>query len=69
MFLFYFILISMSTMAPKNIEKLIKKGRLVPLIKEENNKFYLIGYTRKSTSRKNDKLMLPTPELLQTPNV
>jgi hypothetical protein len=59
----------MSTMTPKNIEKLIKKGRLVPLIKEENDKFYLIGYTRKSTSRKNDKLMLPQPELLQTPTV
>lgn len=59
----------MSTMSPKNIEKLIKKGRLVPLIKEENGKFYLIGYTRKSTSRKNDKLMLPQPELLQTPTI
>ncbi len=59
----------MSTLSPKNIEKLIKKGRLVPLIKEENDKFYLIGYTRKSTSRKNDKLMLPEPELLQTPKI
>lgn len=56
-------------MSPKNIEKLIKKGRLVPLIREEDNKFYLIGYTRKSTSRKNDKLMLPQPELLQTPKI
>lgn len=59
----------MSKMSPKNIEKLIKKGRLVPLIREEDNKFYLIGYTRKSTSRKNDKLMLPQPELLQTPKI
>lgn len=59
----------MSTLSPKNIEKLIKKGRLVPLIKEENDKFYLIGYTRKSISRKNDKLMLPEPELLQTPKI
>jgi hypothetical protein len=59
----------MSTITPKNIEKLIKKGRLVPLIKEKDGKFYLIGYTRKSTSRKNDKLMLPQPELLQTPTL
>jgi len=69
MFLIVFILLMMSKMSPKNIEKLIKKGRLVPLIKEEDNKFYLIGYTRKGTSRKNDKLMLPQPELLQTPQV
>jgi len=56
-------------MSPKNIEKLIKKGRLVPLIKEEDKKFYLVGYTRKSVSRKTDQYMLPKPELLQTPKI
>ena len=57
----------MSRLSPKKIETLIKKGRLVPLIQERDGKFYLVGYTRKKTSRKNDRMMLPEPELLQVP--
>ena len=57
-------------MSPDNIEKLIKRGRLVPIIKSmQNGKHYLIGYKRKSTSRKakTDSYLLPTPEEIKLP--
>lgn len=49
----------------ENIKKLIQKGRLLPIIKSiENGKHVLLGYRRKSTSRKakTDTFMLPQPE-------
>jgi hypothetical protein len=60
----------MSKMSPDNIMKLVKKGRLVPVIKStQDGKHYLIGYKRKSTSRKakTDSFMLPQPEEITLP--
>jgi len=60
----------MSKISPKTIEKLIKQGRLVPVIKSTNDgKHYLVGYRRKSTSRKakTDVLTLPAPEEIELP--
>jgi hypothetical protein len=60
----------MGKMTPNNIEKLVKQGRLVPVIKsEQNGNHYLIGYKRKSTSRKakTDSFLLPEPEKITLP--
>jgi hypothetical protein len=60
----------MGKMNPSNIEKLIKKGRLVPVIKStQDGKHFLIGYKRKSTSRKakTDSYLLPEPEEIKLP--
>jgi len=46
------------------------KGRLVPIIKStQDGKHYLVGYRRKSTSRKarTDSYLLPTPEEIKLP--
>ena len=59
----------MGKVSPKKIEDLIKKGRLVPIIKSEKDKHFLVGYRRKKTSRKsNDTFLLPEPEEIQVPN-
>lgn len=60
----------MGKVSPKKIEELIKKGRLVPVIQSTNEgKHFLVGYKRKSTSRKSkDTFMLPEPEEIQVPN-
>jgi hypothetical protein len=60
----------MGKVSPKKIEELIKKGRLVPIIQSNNEgKHFLVGYKRKSTSRKSkDTFMLPEPEEIQVPN-
>jgi len=58
----------MGKLSPLKIEKLVNQGRLVPLIeRKEDGNFYLVGYTRKKTSRKNDRIMLPEPQMLQVP--
>lgn len=60
----------MSKMNPDNIQKLIKKGRLVPVIKStQDGKHYLIGYKRKGNSRKakTDSYLLPQPEEIKLP--
>jgi len=58
----------MSKLSPTAMEKLIKKGRLVPVInQDQKGNYYLVGYTRKKNSRKNDKIMLPEPELINVP--
>lgn len=55
----------MSRITPEKIRKLALKGRLVPIIKTtDDGKNYLIGYSRKSTSRKRESYMLPEPELI-----
>lgn len=60
----------MGKVSPKKIEDLIKKGRLVPIIQSTpEGKHFLVGYKRKSTSRKSkDTFMLPEPEEIQVPN-
>ena len=58
-------------MNPDNIMKLVKQGRLVPVInKMQDGKYYLIGYKRKGTSRKakTDSYMLPAPEEIKVPD-
>jgi hypothetical protein len=60
----------MSKMSPDNIQKLIRQGRLVPVIKSmQNGKHYLIGYKRKGNSRKakTDSYLLPEPEEITLP--
>jgi hypothetical protein len=60
----------MGKMNPNNIMKLVKQGRLVPVInKMQDGKYYLIGYKRKGTSRKakTDSFLLPTPEEINVP--
>jgi len=60
----------MGKMNPNNIQKLVMKGRLVPIIKStQDGKHYLVGYRRKSTSRKarTDSYLLPTPEEIKLP--
>ena len=55
----------MRKMTPNSIKKLILKGRLQPIITPiENGKYVLVGYRRKSTSRKakDDAIMLSEPE-------
>ena len=55
----------MSKISPEKIRTLALKGRLVPIIKStDDGKHYLIGYKRKSTSRKKESYLLPEPELL-----
>jgi hypothetical protein len=60
----------MGKMSPANIQKLIKKGRLVPIIKSTNDGNHLLmGYRRKSESRKakTDTFLLPNPEEITLP--
>jgi len=60
----------MGKMNPDNIQKLIKQGRLVPVIKStQDGKHFLIGYKRKGTSRKakTDSFLLPEPEEIKLP--
>jgi hypothetical protein len=60
----------MGKVSPKKIEQLVRKGRLVPLIDQQNDgKHYLVGYARKSSSRKSDRFMLPQPELINVPDM
>jgi hypothetical protein len=60
----------MGKMSINNIQKLIKKGRLVPIIKSTNDgKHFLMGYRRKADSRKAkvDSFLLPNPEEITLP--
>ena len=58
----------MSKITGDKIRKLALKGRLVPIINSTHDgKHYLVGYKRKSTSRKKESFMLPEPELLTVP--
>lgn len=53
------------SMSPSRIQKLVKQGRLIPIIKNtDDGKTYLLGYRRKNLSRKTDSYMLPEPELV-----
>jgi hypothetical protein len=54
----------MSKISPDKIRKLTLQGRIIPIIEEKDGKFYLMGYKRKATSRKNDSFLLPEPEEL-----
>ena len=60
----------MGKMNPDNIQKLIKQGRLVPVIKStQDGKHFLIGYKRKGASRKakTDSYLLPHAEEIKLP--
>jgi len=54
----------MSKISPDKIKKLALQGRIVPVIEERDGKHYLLGYKRKSSSRKKESYMLPVPEEL-----
>jgi hypothetical protein len=58
----------MGKLSPAKLEKLIKQGRMVPIIQQKGKEYYLVGYRRKATSRKNDTALLPEPQLIQVPN-
>jgi hypothetical protein len=61
----------MGKMSPDRIQKLIKQGRLVPVINTSmDGKHYLVGYKRKGTSRKakTDSYLLPQPEEIKAPD-
>jgi len=60
----------MSKMSPKKIEKLITKGRIVPIIKiNDKGESYLFGYRRKSTrsSKSNENYLFAEPIKLDKP--
>ena len=52
-----------------NIEKLVKQGRLLPIIAKSGDDLALIGYRRKTTSRKANQspILLPRPFVLKKP--
>jgi hypothetical protein len=52
-----------------NIEKLVKQGRLLPIIAKSGDDLALIGYRRKTTSRKAGQkpILLPRPFVLKKP--
>jgi hypothetical protein len=52
-----------------NIEKLVKQGRLLPIIAKSGDDLALIGYRRKTTSRKAKQrpILLPRPFVLKKP--
>jgi hypothetical protein len=61
----------MGKMSPDSIQKLIKQGRLLPVIKSTHDgKHYLMGYKRKGSSRKakTDSFLLPNPEEITLPD-
>jgi hypothetical protein len=53
-----------------NIEKLVKQGRLLPIIAKSGDDLALIGYRRKTTSRKANQrpILLPKPFVLKKPD-
>jgi len=52
------------------IERLVKQGRLIPIIAKSGDDLALIGYRRKTTSRKakQQPILLPTPFVLKKPD-
>lgn len=54
----------MSNISPDKIRKLVLQGRITPIIEQKDGKQYLLGYKRKSTSRKKESYMLPIPQEL-----
>jgi len=57
----------MGKVSYKKIQKLIKMGRLVPIIKSnEKEEYFLVGYKRKSvrSSKSNEAFLLPEPQKL-----
>jgi hypothetical protein len=56
------------------LHNLIKKGRLLPIYKREEDTIYLTGYQRKATSRKAHqrpymlKAMVPIAKIPQNPD-
>jgi hypothetical protein len=51
------------------IERLVKQGRLIPIIAKSGDDLALIGYRRKTTSRKANQqpILLPRPFVLKKP--
>ena len=51
------------------IERLVKQGRLIPIIAKSGDDLALIGYRRKTTSRKAKQrpILLPKPFVLKKP--
>jgi hypothetical protein len=51
------------------IEQLVKQGRLLPIIAKSGDDLALIGYRRKTTSRKakQQPILLPRPFVLKKP--
>jgi hypothetical protein len=51
------------------IERLVKQGRLIPIIAKSGDDLALIGYRRKTTSRKANQqpILLPKPFVLKKP--
>jgi len=51
------------------IERLVKQGRLIPIIAKSGDDLALIGYRRKTTSRKakQQPILLPRPFVLKKP--
>ncbi len=52
------------------IERLVKQGRLIPIIAKSGDDLALIGYRRKTTSRKANQrpILLPRPFVLKKPD-
>jgi hypothetical protein len=52
------------------IERLVKQGRLLPIIAKSGDDLALIGYRRKTTSRKANRqpILLPRPFVLKKPD-
>ena len=52
------------------IERLVKQGRLLPIIAKSGDDLALIGYRRKTTSRKAGQkpILLPRPFVLKKPD-
>ena len=51
------------------LEQLVKQGRLLPIIAKSGDDLALIGYRRKTTSRKakQQPILLPKPFVLKKP--
>jgi hypothetical protein len=52
------------------LERLVKQGRLLPIIAKSGDDLALIGYRRKTTSRKANQqpILLPRPFVLKKPD-
>lgn len=63
--------ISREKTTPKHskLERLVKQGRLLPIIAKSGDDLALIGYRRKTTSRKAGQrpILLPQPFVLKKP--
>ena len=51
--------------SPSKINKLVLKGRLLPILETKDGKTYIHGYRRKGNSRKSENLMFNEPQELK----